>query len=51
MSTRTLLETLNKGICPDCGAEKFLEGPQGGLAQNIECATCTERARVVRRAH
>ena len=26
--------------CPDCGSEKFHEGPCGGLAQNVECGGC-----------
>jgi hypothetical protein len=29
--------------CPDCGSTKFLEGPQGGLAQNVACAQCGSR--------
>ena len=31
---------LNAGHCPDCGGKKFLAGPEGGLTQNIKCATC-----------
>ena len=27
-----------KPRCPDCGGEKFLPGPRGGLAMNIKCA-------------
>jgi len=26
--------------CPDCGSDKFFEGPCGGIAQNVECAGC-----------
>lgn len=26
--------------CPDCGSEKFMEGPAGGGAQNIKCRGC-----------
>lgn len=28
------------GICPGCGGKAFLEGPRGGLAQNIRCIHC-----------
>lgn len=24
--------------CPDCGCPDFLEGPSGGISQNIKCA-------------
>ncbi len=27
-----------KPKCPDCGGEKFLPGPRGGLSMNIKCA-------------
>lgn len=27
-------------ICPDCGSEKFMEGPHGGAAVNIKCRGC-----------
>lgn len=26
--------------CIDCGSERLLEGPFGGMAQNIECGKC-----------
>jgi ribosomal protein S27E len=26
--------------CPDCGNDKFLEGPHGGMAVNFKCAQC-----------
>ncbi|MBA7482928.1 hypothetical protein ES707_18432 [subsurface metagenome] len=29
---------LSKGICPDCGNTRFLEGPHGGGAVNVKCA-------------
>lgn len=29
-----------ENCCPDCGGTKFYEGPCGGAAQNIQCATC-----------
>ena len=32
--------SLNAGHCPDCGGHQFLHGPQGGLTENIKCATC-----------
>ena len=35
-----ILESLNINRCPDCGGEKFLAGPEGGLSQNIKCANC-----------
>jgi hypothetical protein len=28
-----------KGSCPDCGGLKFLDGPRGGLSQNMKCGT------------
>ncbi len=33
-------KTLLKGICPDCGTKKFLEGPHGGVSVNIMCDKC-----------
>lgn len=38
-----LLDALNGGHCPDCGNDKFLLGPEGGLTQNIECSKCGNR--------
>ena len=26
--------------CPDCGHDKFLEGPHGGLSVNFKCENC-----------
>jgi hypothetical protein len=26
------------GSCPDCGCENWVEGPRGGLSQNVACA-------------
>ncbi len=37
------LTSLLDGECPDCGGTRFLQGPQGGLADNIECARCHSR--------
>lgn len=35
-----ILESLSKGICPDCGGKKFWGGPHGGMGQNIICSNC-----------
>lgn len=35
-----LTTTLNQNKCPDCGGSNFLDGPSGGMSQNIECANC-----------
>lgn len=34
---------LERFVCPDCGGEKFLEGPHGGLSINFCCAGCGAR--------
>jgi len=26
--------------CPDCGSEKFSEGPSGGMSTNVQCGGC-----------
>jgi hypothetical protein len=26
--------------CPDCGSEKFFEGPKGGMSTNVRCGGC-----------
>jgi len=31
---------LKNNGCPDCGSEKFMEGPSGGMATNIKCYGC-----------
>ncbi len=36
-------EKLRRGVCPDCGGDKFLEGPHGGLAVNVQCDNCGSR--------
>lgn len=28
------------GSCPDCGSEKWFEGPSAGISTNIKCANC-----------
>jgi hypothetical protein len=32
-----LLESLGKGVCPDCQGREFYFGPHGGVSQNIKC--------------
>lgn len=27
-------------VCIDCGSDKMLEGPSGGMCQNVKCAKC-----------
>lgn len=27
-------------VCIDCGSDEMLEGPCGGMAQNVKCAKC-----------
>lgn len=34
------LTSLLSGSCPNCGSEKFFEGPSGGAADNIRCVGC-----------
>jgi len=31
---------LKYNACPDCGSERFHEGPSGGAATNVKCAGC-----------
>jgi len=31
---------LEHNACPDCGSEKFNEGPSGGAATNVKCSGC-----------
>ena len=31
---------LQYNACPDCGSEKFREGPSGGMSQNVKCSGC-----------
>jgi hypothetical protein len=38
--TQREVEYLTELICPDCGGEEFLTGPQGGLSQNVMCGKC-----------
>lgn len=36
----------NPALCPDCGSKDWLFGPEGGLAQNVECSGCGARFNV-----
>ena len=36
---------LRKSICPDCGYDKFREGPCGGASVNVMCANDKCKAR------
>jgi len=41
MDDRKVMELFMKyNACPDCGSEKFHEGPSGGAATNVKCAGC-----------
>lgn len=31
---------LDYSACPDCGSKEFIEGPSGGMSQNIKCVHC-----------
>lgn len=31
---------LEYNACPDCGSEKFMEGPSGGGSTNVKCGGC-----------
>lgn len=44
--TDTDLDSLARGICPDCASDRFYLGPRGGAARNIECAGCGSRFNV-----
>lgn len=30
-------------ICPTCGHDRWIEGPEGGMSQNLECGRCHVR--------
>lgn len=38
----------NKECCPDCGGSEFLDGPRGGLSQNMACAGCGSEYNIAR---
>lgn len=31
---------IQEGKCPDCGVASLLEGPSGGMSQNVACNSC-----------
>ena len=33
-------EFLKYNKCPDCGSDRFMEGPSGGAAVNVKCSGC-----------
>jgi len=48
-SARDSMDSLTEGVnywshgfkaCPDCGCEKFQEGPHGGMSINFKCSGC-----------
>lgn len=34
------IEEEKEGCCPNCGSDKWYEGPSGGMAVNVKCAGC-----------
>lgn len=40
----------NRWTCPDCGGSSFVDGPRGGMSQNIRCENllCSSQYNVVR---
>jgi hydrogenase maturation factor HypF (carbamoyltransferase family) len=45
----SLLDALNRGVCPDCKCNSFEDGPRGGVSQNIRCTACGSRFNVAPR--
>lgn len=45
--TETEVAALDTGKCPDCGSERLLEGPHGGMKVNIMCSGCGAKFNVV----
>jgi hypothetical protein len=42
------LRALNRGACPDCKSDgPLLDGPRGGVAQDIACAVCGAEFNIV----
>jgi len=41
--TKAEEKSLRKNICPDCGHEEFIAGPEGGGSQNFKCRHCGSR--------
>jgi predicted nucleic-acid-binding Zn-ribbon protein len=42
-----MFDELTKNGCLDCGNSEFLEGPSGGMAQNIKCSKCGSKYNVM----
>lgn len=42
-----MFDELTKNGCLDCGCNEFLEGPSGGLAQNVKCAKCGSKYNIM----
>ena len=41
MDEKKLMKLFEKyECCPDCGSENFMEGPAGGMSQNVKCSGC-----------
>jgi uncharacterized protein YxjI len=41
MNEDKIMELFKKHmVCIDCGGNKLLEGPSGGMCQNVKCAKC-----------
>lgn len=36
----SLRQSFEQEKCPDCGGNKFLNGPKAGMCQNVECDVC-----------
>lgn len=34
------VRSLDRGACPDCGAQDMLAGPSAGLSQDVACREC-----------
>ncbi len=41
MDDKKIIELFSKyEACPDCGSDKFMEGPSGGMSTNVKCSGC-----------
>lgn len=47
MTTAELATFYGLGRCPFCEGVSFLNGPRGGLMQNIQCCSCAARINIV----
>ena len=36
-------DSINNGLCPDCGKDELYKGPRGGMMVNIRCDNCGSR--------